>query len=44
MAHDSKRNICYSINNGSYGLVQLGLMWRIVELGFGVGSFRQINP
>ena len=26
------------------GLVQLGLMWRRVELGFGIGSDRHINP
>jgi uncharacterized membrane protein YecN with MAPEG domain len=27
-----------------YGLVQHGLMWRRVELGFGNGSGRYINP
>jgi hypothetical protein len=26
------------------GLVQLGLMWRNVEPGFGIGSGRHINP
>jgi len=29
---------------GKDGLVQLGLMWRCVEPGFGVGTGRHINP
>jgi len=27
-----------------YGLVQLGLMWRLVEPSFGIGIGRHINP
>ena len=30
--------------NDKDGLVQLGLMWRRVELGFGIDTDRHINP